>query len=184
MEEAFVPLASLPCSYKPLPPPVTKAFGEASGKVAGRFLAEPWERAIFDFLCLPKIGLAPGQLTDSSQRLAKFPNVTAPAAARSTDLGSRSSPFTTKQDELGRLGNAARILGEGAASFTAPSPEVLGTLKAKHPTGPKNPFVNSIGPFSHTPPSTEAILESFRTFKHDTAPCVSGWMVPLLKIAL
>jgi hypothetical protein len=184
MEEAFVALASLPCTYKPLPPPVAKVFSEASGKVAERFLAEPSERTIFDFLCLPKIGLAPGQPTDSSQRLAKYPNVTAPAAGRSADFGIRSSPSATKQVELGRLGNAARILGEGAGSFTAPSPEVLETLKSKHPTGPENPFGNSVGPFSHTPPGTDAILESFRTFKHDTAPGVSGWTVPLLKIAL
>jgi hypothetical protein len=184
MDEAYVALATLPCTYKPLPPAVGKAFSEAAGKVADRFNAEPSDRALFDFLCLPKIGLAPGQPTDSTKRLAKYPNVVAPEKAARTDIGFRSSPSAAKQVELGRLGNAARILGENTGSFAAATPELLETLKSKHPTGSRVPFGNSTGPLAHTAPSTEAILESFRSFKHDTAPGLSGWTVPLLRVAL
>ncbi|GHJ83759.1 hypothetical protein NliqN6_0161 [Naganishia liquefaciens] len=83
MKNAFTALASLPTTYRPLPPPITTSFAQAAERVANRFLADASsERAIFEFLCLPKMGLAPGQGTASTARLAKYPDVSAPQISR------------------------------------------------------------------------------------------------------
>ena len=152
--------------------------------MANRFLADASsEKAIFDFLCLPKMGLAPGQGSESTARLAKYPDISAPQVSRPSGETFRSSPSAEKQVELGRLGNAARILGE-ENSFASPSADVLHELRHKHPVGPLFPFGNLVGQSTPKPPTQEQLLDSFRTFKHDTAPGVSGWTVPLLKVAM
>ena len=182
MEQAFLRMASLPVTYKKLPPHVTTAFGDASEKAAERFLANPSDKSILEFLCLPKVGLAPGQPGDASHRLSVFPDIKFPEAPPRREP-SGSGPSPQKQVELGRLGNAARILG-GQGSVATPTPEVVDALRSKHPQGPQNPFGAGVGPFSHSPPSTEALVEALESFKPDTAPGVSGWTVSLLKVAM
>ncbi|KAI5448740.1 hypothetical protein NCC49_001337, partial [Naganishia albida] len=162
---------------------VGNAFEKASEKAAAKFLAQPYsDQAMLEFLCLPKVGLAPGQAENALHRLSVFPDVAFPPPPdRSRSSGSGPSPV--KQVEQGRLGNAARILG-GQSSIAPPSLDVVEALKSKHPTGPRNPFGSGTGPFSCSPPSAEAMVEALNSFKPDTAPGISGWTVGLLKIAM
>ena len=182
MDDAFIALARLPATYRPLPPPVATAFRNAAEKIARQFSVNPNDRAIFDFLCLPKVCL--GQGFDSTHRLEKFPDIPFPEFPKFSDHGRRGTPSAQKQVELGRLGNASRIL-DGNGAVSRQSAEVLESLREKHPEGDENPFGNNNGPqFSNLPPTTEAIIEAFQSFRKDTAPGISGWTVPLLKIAM
>ena len=183
MDEAFLALSNLPATYRKLPPHVGNAFEKASEKAAAKFLAQPYsDQAMLEFLCLPKVGLAPGQAENASHRLSVFPDVAFPPPPdRSRSSGTGPSPV--KQVEQGKLGNAARILG-GQSSIAPPSLDVVEALKSKHPTGPRNPFGSGTGPFSCSPPSAEAMVEALNSFKPDTAPGISGWTVGLLKIAM
>jgi hypothetical protein len=85
--------------------------------------------------------------------------------------------------EMGRISAAAHLLEEGSASVQ-PTPEVVNTLKAKHPAGPANPFGSGVGPVNGSCPDTEALQSALKSFKVDTAPGVSGWTVPLLRAAM
>jgi hypothetical protein len=186
MDDAFVTLARLPATYRPLPPPVAAAFSRAAGKVADAFNAQPSDKAIFDFLCLPKVGLAPGQNPDSTHRLSKYPDINFPElpafAANSFRSGGTSS--VVKQVELGRLGNASRML-DGDGEVAGYSEEVLEALKEKHPEGEANPFGNTVGPVpTNRPPTIDVISDALYNFRNDTAPGISGWTVPLLKVAI
>ena len=182
MDEAFIALARLPATYRPLPPPVAAAFRNAAERLAIQFSANPNDRAIFDFLCLPKICL--GHHSDSIYRLGQFPDIAFPKLPKFNDRGERKTPSVQRQVELGRLGNASRILDQNG-SVAGQTPEVLESLRDKHPEGQENPFGDNVGPqFANKPPSTEDIVKAFQSFRHDTAPGISGWTVSLLKIAM
>jgi hypothetical protein len=136
-----------------------------------------------DLLCLPKIGLAPGQATSAKDRLSLYPDVPLPKVLSGNAQLERSSPSAIKQVEVGRLGHAARILG-GLTSAPSRTAETIQALRDKHPMGFADPFGALPGPSPHTAPSSEAIIEALYSFKPDTAPGVSGWTVALLKLAI
>lgn len=182
-EEALDCLASLPAMYKQLPPRINQAFSDASERMADAFLAEPSDLAVLNFMCLPKVGLAPGQPETASDRLAMYPEVALPKLPLREGAALQGTASAKKQVEVGRLGHAARLLG-GSTSAPSRTPETVEALKAKHPPGTRNPFGSTVGPSNNSPPSTEAIVEALYSFKPDTAPGVSGWTVPLLKVAI
>jgi hypothetical protein len=176
-------LASLPATHKQLPPSVAKSFADAAERIAESFLARPSDKAILHLLCLPKIGLAPGQSTTTRDRLDQYPEVPLPKVPSYDPQAVRPLASAIKQVEVGRLGHAARILG-GLGSAPSRSDETIQILRDKHPAGSVNPFGGSTGPSPHAAPSTESIVEALYSFKPDTAPGVSGWTVALLKLAV
>jgi hypothetical protein len=182
MEEAFKALARLPATYRPLPPAVASAFRHTAERLAQDFSAHPNDRAMFNFLCMPKVCLGAG--VDSTHRLAAYPDVAFPDLPDFTRRDNRKAPSVQHQVELGRLGNASRIL-DGTGPVAGQTQEVLESLKDKHPDGESNPFGNNVGPqFFNAAPTTEEIVKAFDSFRNDTAPGVSGWTVPLLKTAM
>jgi hypothetical protein len=162
---------------------VAKAFSDAAERIAESFLARPSNKAILHLLCLPKIGLAPGQSTTTRDRLDQYPEVPLPKAPSYDPQAIRPSASAIKQVEVGRLGHAARILG-GLGSAPSRTDETIQILRDKHPAGFVNPFGESNGPSPHAAPTTEGIMEALYSFKPDTAPGVSGWTVALLKLAV
>ena len=188
--ERFASLASCATVYKPLPPSWAKPFVAAAASCARAYVETPSERAVFDFLCLPKVGLAPAlKLASSSTgaagkaHLAAYPLVEwpspNPAPARESPLPARVSKAVAQ----GKLSRAARLLADDAS--VAPLDEAtLQALRDKHPDGVADPF----GPRRGSPPSSlpelALIKDCFAAFKPDTAPGVSGWTPPLLGHAL
>jgi len=183
-EAALDYVASLPTTYKQLPPSVAKSFSDAAERLADTFLCgPPSDRDVLNLLCLPKIGLAPGQSLSTKDRLVAYPEVPLPKVPVDSPQIERPPPSAAKQVEAGRLGHAARILG-GLSSAPSRTAETIDILKSKHPNGPRHPFGSLAGPAAHSPPSAESIVEALYSFKPDTAPGVFGWTVPLLKLAI
>ena len=87
-----------------------------------------------------------------------------------------------KMGEAGRLGAAARVL-TGDFKVAELGVETLEELRRKHPVGPVYPFVGGPGPAQGHPPKAQDINDALNSFKFDTSSGISGWTVPLLKIA-
>ena len=186
LTDRFASLAGCPTVYKPLPPSWAKPFVAAAASCARAYIDQPSEQAVFDFLCLPKVGLAPAlKLASSSTgaagkaHLAAFPLVEwpspNPAPARESPLPARVSKAVAQ----GKLSRAARLLADDAA--VAPLDEdTLEALHDKHPTGDVNPFGARRGTPPSSLPELALIRDCFAAFKPDTAPGVSGWTPPLL----
>ena len=184
IQETFRALACLPTTYKPLSPAVYKAFLSAADRLAVVYIEDPSDLAVLDFLALPKVGLAPGLIKGHKpvERLAHYPNVNMPS---SPTRYRQRQPATQVQAlvETGRISSASRHL-EGSAAVLPATPAVVETLHSKHPSGTVNPFGPLPGPVNGSCPSEDTILDTFHSFKSDTAPGISGWTVPMLKIAL
>jgi hypothetical protein len=186
----FASLASCPAVYKPLPPAWTKPFALQAATLARKYLAEPCDRTLFDFLTLPKVGLAPalkiGANTSASEgkkHLAAFPLVDWPCPAPARGAAKPVPQQVAQAVEQGKLSRAARILADDTA--VAPlSDDTIQSLRLKHPQGPTDPFGTRIGTPPASLPSAELITSAFATFKPDTAPGVSGWTPSLLGHAL
>lgn len=185
----FLDLVKLPTAVKPLVGSQARLFADAADRLACAFVSDPSDTTLFDFLCLPKVGLAPGLRAnvDLKQRLVAFPNVPWPDPPSVSDRSTRH-PTTVaeavgKQVEAGRLSRAARLLSD-SSNVAALTPEVLEELERKHPAGPDVPFGSAPGPSPGMIPKADIIESVFRTFKMDTAPGVSGWTQPLLSVAL
>jgi len=61
--------------------------------------------------------------------------------------------------------------------------DTIASLKAKHPSGHPNPFGSEPGPAPGLSPSQNDVLSAINSFKAFSAPGISGWTVPLLKLA-
>ena len=187
--DRFLSLVRLPTAVKPLMGSQARLFADAAERLASAFVAKPSDETLFDFLCLPKVGLVPGLRADVDlkQRLAAFPAVDWPELPSNSDRGVRPpatvSEAVARQVTSGRLSRAARLLS-GAAKVAPLTPDVVNELKRKHPDGPLAPFATTAGPSPGMTPKADIIDEVFRKFKLDTAPGVSGWTQPLLSVAL
>jgi hypothetical protein len=178
----YLALCPLPSSYKVLAPSIYKAFLQACERVADDFLASPSELTTLNFLALPKVGLAPGLAKGGKpvDRLHKYPWVSLPEVP----VYSNSTPKATTQRmvELGRISTASALLAADN-SVVPNSPEVVQALHAKHPQGPSLPFGSAVGPVNGSAPDLAGLQTALDSFKSDTAPGISGWTVPLLRIA-
>jgi len=186
----FASLAACPTVYKPLPPTWSKPFIEACAARARAYVRDPSERRLFDFLTLPKVGLAPALKLASSTsaaagklHLEAYPRVSWPVRAPPPSLGSSLPVRVSRAVESGKLGRAAQLLDNNAA-VAALSEETLDALRSKHPEGEDNPFSNRRGNAPSSLPELDDVLRAFRTFKPDTAPGVSGWTPSLLGHAI
>lgn len=183
-------LAACPTVHKPLPPSWSKPFIAAAAARARAYLEEPSERTLFDFLSLPKVGLAPALKIASSaggaagkKHLVAFPLVEWPLPPPPPSSSSPLPARVAKAVEHGKLSRAARLLAED--SSVAPlNDETLEALRTKHPVGRLNPFGTRLGTPPSSLPAVELVRECFASFKPDTAPGVSGWTPPLLGQAL
>jgi hypothetical protein len=187
--DRFLSLVKLPTAVKPLIGSQARLFADAADRLASAFVAKPSDETLFDFLCLPKVGLVPGLRADVDlkQRLAAFPAVAWPELPSNADRGVRPpatiAEAVARQVTSGRLSRAARLLS-GSAKVAPLTPDVSAELKRKHPAGPARPFAAGIGPSPGMAPKADIVDEVFRKFKLDTAPGVSGWTQPLLSVAL
>lgn len=180
-QSAFLGLGPLPTTYRPLPPAIATAFQAASERLALAFLADPSDDTLLPFLSLPKVGLTPfSNISKSVLHLSRFPQVPFPQVQPPTGIHKTSAQV---QVQKGRLSTAARML-EGDSAVADLDEAAIESLRSKHPAGPLNPFGNGPGPVSSSVPLLPSILDAFRSFKQDTAPGISGWTVPLLKVAL
>ncbi|KIR97648.1 hypothetical protein L804_04788 [Cryptococcus deuterogattii 2001/935-1] len=73
--------------------------------------------------------------------------------------------------------------GREHASVAELTPEILEQLEVKHPRGPTTRFGQAVGPTPGQAREVDVILKALDAFKPDTVPGVSGWLVPLLKLA-
>jgi hypothetical protein len=190
MVSRFASLASCPAVYKPLPPSWAKPFTKQAAALARRYIDEPSDRTLFDFLCLPKVGLAPALKLASEaspalgkEHLAKFPLVDWPSPAPTPSSSDPLPRRVAKAVEHGKLSRAARLLADDA-SVAPLSDDTLEALRSKHPQGDPNPFGTRAGNAPSNLPSAELVRASFATFKPDTAPGVSGWTTSLLGLAM
>lgn len=183
-------LAACATVYKPLPPSWAKPFVAAAAHAAAAYVRDPTDLHLFNFLALPKVALAPalamasgGDTPAGKAHLAAYPRVGWPAPSPAPAMGASIPARVAKAVQSGKLGRAARILGEEAAVAVL-SPEVMDALRSKHPEGEENPFGNRRGNAPSSVPEVELLHTCFSNFKPDTAPGVSGWTVPLLGRAL
>jgi len=185
--DQFLKLASLPTANKPLFSGNARFFAATAERLASSYLSNPSEATLFDFLCLPKVGLVPGLKADISlkDQLAAFPNVPwpEPSSERGIRKASTLAEVVARQVETGHLSRAARLLS-GASSVLDLTDDVVTELKAKHPVGEASPFATAAGPSPGMVPEEDIIPAVFATFKSDTAPGISGWTQPLLAVAL
>lgn len=181
LSDIYLRLAALPTRHRPLAPAVAAAFVEAAERSADKFLAQPSDKAVIEFLGLPKVGLSTKNNSRPTHRLSQYPFVNFPPAP--TPLGAPHPPSATRQVELGRLGHAARILSDRAAVAKA-TPDVVASLEEKHPAGPANAFGRGPGPQNHSVPDITRIREAIELLNNDSSAGISGWTPALLKTAI
>ena len=182
LHSRFLLLAKLPARLKPIPQVLRTPFQTAAERLADHYLRSPSETTLLDFLALPKVGLVPAlRIKQGGQRLSAYPRVKWPEAY-GLGRGSTKERTVKKLVEAGRLGSAARILTEDS-KVAEVNEETIEELRSKHPEGPVRPFGDDAGPRQGRPPTAEEIMLALDSFKSDTAPGVSGWTVPLLRLA-
>ena len=185
----FSDLAGLPPSYKPLGPAVAKAYKDASERLAKAYAAQPSRTALLTFLALPKIGLVPGLRHGQRaaiSRLEAYPNVNLPRPDNTARTRLSATLNARRLVEAGRLGAAARALSNDV-SIAPLTPETINQLSSLHPVGPfqsfgPRTFLPSVEP-QLEPITADHIHNALKSFRHDSAPGLSGLTVPLLRMA-
>lgn len=185
-------LSDLPSTRKPLFGRRAKAFADTAERLASSYNDNPTEDNLINFLGLPKLALYPGLQSGQNltEALEKYPASLPPMPLRNTrpDTAEEPSSLSTTLDSVhrsvqsGLISRASRILTEDASVATIDD-EVTQAMQNKHPRGPVEPFGQGNGPPSGTAPNEEALKQAFRTFKPDTAPGITGWTQPLLRLA-
>ena len=178
----FNRLAHLPTVYKPLPSFLIAPFVSKCSQLAETYLSSPSERSLFDILALVKVGLVPAlRGKRPKDRIADYPQVQFPEPEGR--LGSATkAKVVTRLVESGRLGSGARAL-VGEAKVAEVDEQVVGSLRSLHPVGGPHPFGDTVGPSQGRAPKDDDVMTSIHSFKADTAPGISGWTVPLLRLA-
>lgn len=180
----------IPVYDAPLRPQQAIAFKEAAKRLAIAFSRTPSEKALLDFLLLPKAGLTLGIEQSSiplKHTLEHFPDSKVSPEAY-TKYEKPDGPSHTPADRAikllakGKLGRAARALAQ-PATLAKNSQETYANLLNKHPQGEALSFASTASPRTSARAGPEHILNALNSFATDTAPGLSGWNVPLLKEA-
>jgi len=161
-------------------------FTEAAERCAEAFIRQPGEKALLNFLLLPKvlgIGLQENKLAST---LRAYPSTLPPIPEEATQHDKQlpqQSPIdrATRLLERGFVGRAAKALIE-PASLALDTPETLESLYQKHPIGQRNPFKGS-NPRPGQAISIDNIRAAITSISKEKAPGLSGWTRPLLDIA-
>jgi hypothetical protein len=128
----------------------------AAARCASRYIRQPTEKHLLDFLLLPKAGLTLGiQSKDFSTQyvLHHYPDLMLPPPNQAES--NKAQEFLGQPDnrqnnpcsraprlvEKGYLGNAARELGN-PSTLAGNSTEILAKLREKHPDGRPHPFTS------------------------------------------
>jgi len=180
-------MAFLPTTEKPLPLSVYGPFVECAARCAKLFCEDPSELNYRNFVDIVKAGLVPGLRQGAkvaAERLEQWPDVIWPSPNFHNGLTTPAPILAQRKVEQGHFSTAARCLADdgGVATITD---EVIVALKVKHPDGVAEPF-HGIGRGSSTNsplPLSADVLAQLYKMKHDTSSGLSGWTVPLLKIA-
>ena len=172
-------------TYKLLPKGIVKPFLGISSYVAG-LRGNGMARAVRLFLLIPKFSLAPGLAArDASGYLSNHLHNLVPEA-HFEDVPSWSPvKKAIRQLEQGKFGAAMRALEEDS-SIAELSPEVIQTLKEKHPVyeGTRRTDRYAKPPALPDTPDAEEIKSALASYPSDTAPGLSGWTVRLLGLAM
>ena len=180
--DLFLSLARLPGRTKPIPGYAARRFTKAAGRLAEIYSADPSESALLHILALVKVGLVPAVRQGGSlDRLEQYPQVSWPEEAMGVGFGGKEK-VVSRMVESGRLSSAARVLG-GESKIADITEETLAALESKHPVGETSPFGPTIGPTQGLAPNRGDIQTALESFRTDVAPGVSGWTVPLLRLA-
>jgi len=189
VHEQFLRLRSLPAPYKPVPTFLLRPLFKLLEKTCSDFVANPSEAALFNFLAIPKLALHPAiQLLHKGtrqaiQHLENFPNNPWPTLPAKTTHGDGNRLKNIQRlVQTGRLGTAARSVRD-ESKVAEIDEAVVSSLRSKHPAGTSQPFGPSPGPSPGISPSEDDITAAIHLFKPFTAPGISGWTVPLLKVA-
>ena len=184
--ERFLKLAQIPTIFVPLPGRLVPSFISAAERCAVAFLDCPSEQTLLDFLALPKVGVLPSALHGASatSRLQAYPDIEWPEGrlGLAPSEGLQGVPKVEKLVEKGRLGSAGRVL-TGTTRIAEVNEETLSSLRGLHPEGPQEPFGPHQGPQHGEAPDEGDVQKALASLKWDTAPGISGWTVPLLRIA-
>jgi len=185
----FLRLASLPTPYRPVPTRLIKPLFQLLQKLSSAFLDTPSDEALFNILAVPKLAIHPATSLQSQniklaiRHLHDFPNVPWPDAPPQHPVQPQNRLRTIeKMVNNGRLGTAANLVREDT-KIAPIDKDTIASLKAKHPSGHRNPFGSEPGPAPGLSPSQDDVLSAINSFKAFSAPGISGWTVPLLRLA-
>jgi hypothetical protein len=170
--EQYFNLSLLPITTKPLFGKHAINFRNAAARIASAYIAAPTEENLFNFLCLPKVGLTAGLSSgDLKLHLEKYPAVGWPQQKERCDTKPPESIIqkVSKSVKAGKLSQAARQLREDSRVADL-SDENLETMKILHPEGPVNPFGRS----PQLLPEEVAVKTCVNTFNKDVSPGISG----------
>jgi len=168
-------------------------FTEAADRAALEFLRRPTEKALLDFLLLPRvlgIGLQKGELVKTLRAYpTSIPDVPeSPESPETPDRQARtpSDESPTKRAikllEKGFVGRASSAL-INPTPLAPDTPETLKALYSKHPIGQRNPFGNA-NPAPGQNIDQEALKVAIKSISPEKSAGLSGWTRPLLDIAL
>ncbi|KAI9631865.1 uncharacterized protein MKK02DRAFT_30856 [Dioszegia hungarica] len=184
----FLKLAKMPVLLVPLQSRLVPAFQDAARRAAQKYLDYPSAQAVFEFLALVKGAIVPSELGGhrTLDRLRVWPNVEWQLGEETQVRGgsgeSDAAARAEKLVEKGRVGAAAKVLA-GVAKVAEVTGEVIEKLRDLHPKGEAAPFGTSAGPVNGEVPKEADIEDALRGFASDVACGVSGWTVPLLRMA-
>lgn len=182
--DQFLLLADLPTILKPLFGYLVPSFTTKCGELADQYLSDPTETNLYFILAFIKVGVVPSlRAPRAKEAIQAYPSTSFPeVTGRLVGGGVSLAKKVTKLVETGRLRSAARVLAS-EAKIAEVDAHVADTLRALHPPGEDNPFGTTVGPSQDRAPNEEDISAGILSFKPDTSPGISGWTVPLLRLA-
>ena len=180
-------LAPLPARYRPLPARLVKPFLAACSRLGKAYERDPSEIDLFHLLTLPKVGLVAGtkpSLADLSTRLAAFPEVPwpVPPSARPSNYTPSPADRASLLVQQGRLATAARVITSDSSPAVIDE-STIDILDSLHPDGPAHPFPAAPRVDPTEPMDDDHILATLRSLSSFSSPGISGWTVPLLRLA-
>lgn len=183
-QSSLLSLANVTPRYKPLPRAATKCFVDLCDQLGAKYTSNPSETALFRILAVPKVCLSGKYNVALAPALRSFPHVLWPAPRQSKLPSSPPTLGKTVERlvEQGRTSTAARHLANTAAPVHITT-AIADSLANLHPSGPTGPFSLPSRNGSDKPIPEELFRTVLDTLKADLAPGLTGWTVPLLRLA-
>jgi hypothetical protein len=186
--QKLLAFSKIPIPEKKLHARQAALFIVAAQKAATSFLSKPSEKALLNFLILPRtlgLGLKEGGLgvilRDFPNNLPSIEGLEIPRDSQLALPIQSPSQKAKKLIERGFISRATRALVD-PTPLAPDSLESRAILREKHPIGSKNPFQGKTRPRAGQPISSEAILEAIASIQKEKAPGLSGWTRPLLSL--
>ncbi len=185
--DRYLRLGTLPTVHGLIPTGLLPPFFAACKTAATDFLTRPSDSTLLTFLAIPKVALKPAiRMKDrkaAADHLSRFPNVPWPIPPPHTTYGEENKlQAIDKLVRKGRLGTAANLV-RGETKVAEVDEDVMAKLQRKHPSGEDQPFGTTHGPAPGPSPTADEVAKGLESFNKFTAAGVSGWTVPLLRVA-